>query len=77
MRAVRLVDDDDPVAVGEGLPVALLPVVVAEPLEELAVVDLEAHVVRDAAAQLRDLPEQPVREAVRDEDAVAGSAARR
>src|SRR5512132_4113276 len=70
--AVRLVDDDDAVPVRERLPVALLPVVVREAVEEGLVVHLEAHVVRDATSQLRDLPEQPVREAVGHEDPIAG-----
>ena len=46
--------------------------VLLELVEELAVVELEADVVRDAATQLRDLEEHPVGEAVGREDPVVG-----
>ena len=66
-----LVHDHDPVAVRERLPVGgALARVLMEAIEELAVVELESHVVRDASAELGDLEEHPVREAVRGVDAV-------
>ena len=46
--------------------------VLLELVEELLVVELEAHVVRDAAAELGDLPEEPVGEAVGREHAILG-----
>ena len=50
VRDALLVDHDDVVAVGDRLPVrALLRVVLAEAVEEARLVDLEAHVVRDAS----------------------------
>ena len=69
---------DDAVAVREGLPVGRrLAGVLLELVEELAVVELEAHVVGDAAAELGDLEEHPVGEAVGREHAIVRAAARR
>ena len=71
MRRALLVDDDDAVSVREGFPVRpVLEVVVLQPIEEGLVVDLEADVVGDAAAELRDLEEHPVGEAIGREEAV-------